>query len=107
MKMTDFTILAVCSNAREIFFRDFMESMVAQDYDSWDLYVIDDDNSFDVEKITKEFFPGDTRVHYRKLRKRSSKAYGTNIGFHFAEGDYVVVTDCHNRLDPHCLYYMV
>ncbi|MCR4610285.1 MAG: glycosyltransferase [Lachnospiraceae bacterium] len=106
MKITSFTILAVCSNTREVFFRDFLESVVAQDYDNWELYIIDADMSSDVEKITKEFFPSDTRVHYRKLKKRTSKAYGTNIGFHFAEGDYVIVTDCHNRLDPHCLYYI-
>lgn len=106
MKLTSFTIVAVCSNTKEIFFRDFLESVVAQDYDNWELYIIDDDNSPDIEKITREFFPEDTRVHYRRLKKRTGKAYGTNIGFHFAEGDYVLITDCHNRLDKSCLYMM-
>ena len=106
MKMTYFTIVTVCSDTREIFFRDFLESVVAQDYDNWEMYVLDDDCSPQHEKIVKEFFPDDTRVHYRKLTKRSGKAYGTNIGFHFAEGDYVIVADCHNRLDKGCLYHL-
>ena len=106
MKMTSFTIVVVCSNTREVFFRDFLESVVAQTYDNWEMYILDDDVSSENERITKEFFPEDTRVHYRKLKKHSGKAYGTNIGFHFAEGDYVVVTDCHNRLDVNCLYHI-
>lgn len=106
MKITSFTIVVVCSNTREVFFRDFLESVVAQDYDSWEMYILDDDYSSNLEAITKEFFPEDTRVHYRKLKNHKGKAYGTNIGFHFAEGDYILVTNCHNRLDPHCLYYM-
>ena len=106
MKITNFTIVAVCFDTKEIFYRDFLESVVAQDYDNWEMYILDCDYSSNIERITQEFFPSDTRVHYRKLTKRNSKAYGTNIGFHFAEGDYVVLTDCHNRLDPHCLYYI-
>lgn len=106
MKLTYFTIIAVCKDAREMFYRDFLESIAAQDYDSFELYVIDGGNNFDVKKITDEFFPQDVRVHYRMLKKRTSKAYGTNIGFHFAEGDYVIVVNCHNRLDPHCLYHL-
>lgn len=106
MKITSFTIVVVCSNTREIFFRDFLESVVAQDYDNWEMYILDDDYSSNLENITKEFFPEDTRVHYRKLKNHKGRAYGVNIGFHFAEGDYVLVTNCHNRLDSHCLYHM-
>ena len=106
MKITTFTILVVCSNTREVFFRDFLESVVAQDYENWELYIIDDDYSSDLERIAREFFPKDTRVHYRQLKNHKGKAYATNIGFHFAEGDYILVTNCHNRLDPHCLYHM-
>lgn len=99
MEMPSFSLIVVCSNTKEVFFKDCLESVIAQKYDKWEMYIIDDDVSGRVEKITKEFFPRDTRVHYRKIKNHKGKAYALNIGFHFAEGDYVIPLNSHDRLD--------
>ncbi len=106
MEMPSFSFVVVCNNTKDIFFKDFLETVIAQNYDNWEMYILDDNVTSNLEKITKEFFPSDTRVHYRKIKNHKGKAYATNIGFHFAEGEYVFICNGQDRLDSHCLYTM-
>lgn len=115
MKKPKFSLVVWTKETNLVFFRDFMESLVAQDYDNWELYVMDEGQKEAIARITTEFFPEDDRVHYRLLRTSKGKAYAYNIGFHFVltevartgqnEG-YLVVADQHDRLNPNTLSVM-
>ena len=117
METSKFAIVVWTGDTQEIFFRDFMESLVAQTYDNWELYVMDEGQGEAVGTIASEFFPEDHRIHYRKLKTNKGKAYAFNIGFHFVfvndarqggegESRYLLVVDQHDRLSPNALALM-
>ena len=117
METPKFAIVVWTRDTNEVFFRDLMESLVAQTYDHWELYVMDEGQSTAVRTITSEFFPEDHRVHYRQLKTNKGKAYAYNIGFHFVfindakegrsdEKQYIVVVNQHDRLSPNALALM-
>ncbi len=118
MEKLKFSVVIWTKDTNEVFFRDFMESMVSQTYDAWEMYVIDEGNDNRISTIVAEFFPEDDRVHYRKLKTNKGKAYAYNIGFHFVlvdaarrgvgdgENDYIILADQHDRLSPSALSVM-
>lgn len=115
MENPKFSLVVWTRDTNEVFFRDFMESVVAQLYNNWELYVIDEGQGDYIRRITAEFFPEDERVHYRQLKTSKGKAYAYNIGFHFVLTDaarrgekegYLVVADQHDRLSPNTFLAM-
>lgn len=115
MEKPKFSLVVWTRDTNEVFFRDFMESVVAQIYENWELYVIDEGQGDYIRRITAEFFPEDDRVHYRQLKTSKGKAYAYNIGFHFVLTDaarrgekegYLVVADQHDRLNPNTFLAM-
>ncbi len=86
------------------YFRDCMESLVQQTHDKWELYVLDENRGGEIAAICKEFFPEDIRMHYRRLKNPKGGAYAYNIGFHFAEGEYVVLVGQHDRISQNALH---
>lgn len=98
----------------ELWFRDLMESLVSQNYEQMQIYVLDENESGAYARIVSEFFPEDDRVHYRRLRSPRGRAYAYNIGFHYVltgygkaekylQGDYVFLVGQHDRLQPDAL----
>lgn len=104
------TVVVWIKDTNEIYYRDLLDSIVAQLYDNRELYIMDEGNNAKIEMITSEFFPEDRRVHYRKLKTSKGKAYAYNIGFHFAlldnarnfsgEDGYLFVIDEKDRFSP-------
>lgn len=85
-------------------FKDCLESIDEQEYREFELYILDNNPSNAIEITIKEFFPDIVdKVHYRRLKKKSSGAYAYNIGAHFAEGDYLVYLNQHDRLSSNTL----
>ncbi len=81
------------------YFKDCLESIDEQEYREFELYILDNNPSNAIESTIKEFFPDIVdKVHYRRLKKKSGGAYAYNIGAHFAEGDYLVYLNQHDRL---------
>lgn len=80
-------------------FKDMLESIDQQDYREFELYILDNNPSNQIELTIKEFFPDIVdKVHYRRLKKSTGAAYAYNIGAHFAEGDQLVFVGQHDRL---------
>ena len=85
-------------------FKDMLESIDQQDYREFELYIMDNNPSNNLEVTIKEFFPDIVdKVHYRRLKKQNGGAYAYNIGIHFAEGDHVVFLGQHDRLSGNTL----
>ena len=79
--------------------KDMLESIDQQDYREFELYLLDNNPTNDIEIVVKEFFPDIVdKAHYRRLKKKNGGAYAYNIGFHFAEGSHVVFIGQHDRL---------
>lgn len=99
-----FSIVVWTADTCEMYFRDLLESVVAQVYDNWELWIFDENEYGRLQQISGEFFPDDDRVHYRRLRNRKGQAYGYNMGFHFGGGDYFVFVGQHDRLSANTLF---
>ncbi len=109
-----FSLLVWTKDTNEYFFRDLMESVVAQSYQNWELFVLDENSDDAIKRVTSEFFPNDKRVHYRRIKNVKGQAYAYNIGFHFVLQEaarrsamgYVLFTGQHDRLSPNSLEIM-
>ena len=95
-----FSILVWTIGTNLDYYREFLSSIVEQDYDNFQLIVLDDNAVSELETITKEFLPENDKVIYRKLKKHNSRAYALNIGLHFATGDYIVLGGQHDTFSP-------
>lgn len=85
-------------------FKDMLESIDQQDYREFELYILDNNPTNELEVTIKEFFPDIVdKVHYRRLKKKNGGAYAYNVGIHFAEGDHVVFLGQHDRLSGNTL----
>lgn len=116
LEMPRISVMIQASHTRDIFFRDCLESLVAQTYGDFELYVLDCNENDYCRQMVSEFFPEDDRVHVRQIKKDNRKAYALNIGFHFVFTEaakhgggslekpwYLFVMDQHDRLAPGAL----
>jgi glycosyltransferase involved in cell wall biosynthesis len=120
--MPKFSVVIRLDQTVEMFFRDCLESLVAQTYEEWELYVLDSNDGDQYGRIVSEFFPGDDRVHYRPVKKDTKLAYALNTGFRFALTDaarlgvgngvedsipwYLFIVQQHDRLASNALQVM-
>ncbi|MCR4675067.1 MAG: glycosyltransferase, partial [Lachnospiraceae bacterium] len=98
-----FTILIRTYGTNLSYYRDCLESLDALSFDNWELIILDENFSQDVQWLTEEMFPDESRVVYRKLKNKHGFAYAYNIGVHFASGDYIVLLGQHDRLSGNTL----
>lgn len=99
-----FSIIVWAHDTNEVFYRDMLESLVQQNYDNFEVYILDEAYDDYYGRVLTEFFPENPDVHYRKLKKNTGGAYAYNIGAHFATCDYVVFLGQHDRISPGTLY---
>lgn len=94
--MAKLSIIVWTHETDEIFYRWCLESINNQDYVDWELNILDENYGERVFKMTDEFFPGDIRVRYKKLKNSKGGAYAYNIGTRFATGKYYLFLDQHD-----------
>ena len=82
-----------------IFFKDCVESVLAQTSPEFELIIFDENPDASVEKLTGEFFANDERLRYRRMSHGSGLSYALNLGLKHAAGDYVFILGQHDRLD--------
>ncbi|MCR5098223.1 MAG: glycosyltransferase [Lachnospiraceae bacterium] len=98
-----FSILIRTADTNGSFFRDALESVIAQTHTDLELVVLDETDSQEVRYICEEMFAGDERIIYRTLKNRQGIAYAYNIGVHFSSGDHVVIMGQHDRISADTL----
>ncbi len=80
-----------------------IHSVLTQDFDDFELLVIDDgstdDTKKEIEKIT------DLRMKYIS-KKNGGKHSALNIGFKEATGEYFIILDSDDWFVPHCLSFL-
>lgn len=80
----------------ERFIRESIESVIAQDYDNWELIIIDDCSSDSTPEICEEYVRRDSRISYHRNEQNLKLPASLNRGFSFATGDYLTWTSDDN-----------
>jgi len=97
------SIITAVYNA-ELYISETIESVIAQDYQNWELIIVDDystDNSFSIAKK----YESDKRIHVFEIPIKSpSLAAGTrNFGIDQAKGKYITFLDADDTWNPNFL----
>lgn len=98
-----FSIIIYASRTNRVYFRDCIESVVAQDYTTFELIIIDENPGTDLGRIVTEFFPDDPRISYRHLRRPVGRARALNYAIETARGQYYCLHGQHDRLSSNAL----
>ncbi|HEX4595126.1 MAG TPA: glycosyltransferase [Bryobacteraceae bacterium] len=88
-------------NSRPKWFRQAVDSMLAQIYPDWQLCIVDDAS----EKPVKP--PDDSRISFASLEARAGISGALNRALAMANGDYIGVLDHDDFLSPDGLFRMV
>lgn len=98
-----FSIIIYAAHTNRLYFRDCIESVVAQSYGTFELIIVDENPGTDLGRIVSEFFPEDPRIIYRHLRRPGGKARALNYAIDTAKGQYYVFHGQHDRLSGNAL----
>ncbi len=91
----------------ERFFREMVESLLAQSYQNWELCVADGsgNEACGFEKLLRAY--ADPRLKYRKLEGNGGISRNTNEGLSMALGEYIGLMDHDDLLAENALYEVV
>ena len=103
MALPLFSILVWADRTNTTYFRDAISSVAEQEYDRFELLILDDNPVSNLKGIATEFFPHDDRLIYRQLKNHEGRAHALNIGMHHAKGEYFVFFGQHDRMSPAAL----
>lgn len=99
------SILVPAYETNPVFFRQMVDSVIAQAYQNWELIIADASPS-DKLKCEMEYCK-DSRIRYLKLKENRGISCNTNEALAEATGDYVGLLDHDDVLEPHALYVMM
>ena len=103
-----FSLVVPAYCTKERFFREMIDSVIAQTYENWELCIAD---ASDREPVSGERSVGeivrdydDDRIRYKKLEKNEGIAQNSNAAMAMAHGDYIALIDHDDLIAPHALY---
>ncbi len=81
------------------FIADAINSVINQSYTNWELIIVDDGSTDDLERVIKTYLEEDTRI---KFVKKSNGGLGSarNFGIQHAEGTYILPLDADDTFEP-------
>lgn len=80
-----------------------IDTFVGQDYDDWEMYVVDDMSQDDTREVIERYAQRDCRIHYL-LNERKKGAQGArNTGLLHSDSEYVVIFDSDDYVYPNFL----
>ncbi|MED4300185.1 glycosyltransferase family 2 protein [Geobacillus stearothermophilus] len=80
-----------------------IESVINQDYDNWELIIIDDCSKDNSRLIAERYMKKDKRIKLISLEKNRGVAYARNIGIKAAKGRYIAFLDSDDLWYPNKL----
>ena len=89
-------IIPTYNSAR--FIGEAIISVIGQDYDAWELIIVDDGSTDDTARVVAEFL-ADTRISYVK-KENSGVSHTRNFGAALAKGDYLCFLDADDFFYP-------
>lgn len=97
------SVITPVYNRAEII-RKTADSVCAQTFQNWELLIVDDGSSDNIDEVIRSHYEHDQRIRFLK-RDRLPKGASTcrNIGAEKAEGEYLLFLDSDDLLEPFCL----
>lgn len=99
-----FSVVVPAYHTPEPYYREMIESVLAQTYPSWQLVIGDAGEDDKLERLTASY--DDKRICYHRLSANRSIADNTNETLQWAQGDYIALLDHDDVLTPDALYEM-
>lgn len=79
--------IVLCTYNRAYCVGRAVESVLAQTYGFWELFVIDDGSTDHTETVMEQYT--DPRIHYIKMEKNRFYCYAANYGLDHCQGEYI------------------
>lgn len=92
------SIITPCYNGAK-YIRETIESVLAQTYPDWEMYIIDDGSKDDSAQIVEEYENKDERIHLLR-QENSGSAAARNNGIRNANGQYIALLDADDLWKP-------
>jgi teichuronic acid biosynthesis glycosyltransferase TuaG len=77
----------------ELFISETIESVISQDYEFWELILVDDCSSDDSVKIINQYVQQDSRIRLIQLYENSGAALARNAAINDSKGRYLTFID--------------
>lgn len=84
--------------------RAFLDSVIAQSYENWELCLADGSEGDAAEKLIRKHYGKERRIRYLHLKKNMGISGNTNAAIKMARGDYLAFADHDDMLTPDALY---
>ena len=88
-------------NTKESYLREAIESILNQTFESFELLIVDDGSTTDVESIVKSY--KDPRIKFYKNEKNLGISLETNRLLDVAQGEYLAIMDS-DDIALHCRF---
>ncbi|WP_213297266.1 glycosyltransferase family 2 protein [Paraburkholderia sacchari] len=99
------SVLVPLYNTPEAFLRRCIESVREQNYDHWELCLVDDASpQTHVQKVCEQYARQDPRIRYVRRSTNGHIAAATNSALEMATGEFAALLDHDDELAAHALY---
>ncbi|MEM3290538.1 MAG: glycosyltransferase [Candidatus Micrarchaeaceae archaeon] len=102
------SIITPTYNTPKTFLIDMIESVLAQTYSNWELYIADGaSKEKHIKEVLDNYTKKDSRIKVKYLPKNKGIAGNSNEAISLASGDYIAFLDHDDTLVPFALYEVV
>lgn len=95
------SVITPCYNG-EKYLADTIESVIAQTYPNWEMFIVDDGSSDGSASLAESYAARDSRIVAMRQRNKGSAA-ARNKGIRHARGQYIALLDADDLWDPRFL----
>ena len=92
------SIIIWTNSTDPVFFRECILSILAQEYEEYEIVVLDENEGREAAAVCEELLASDPRLNFKKLTDKKGAAHAINIGLHRKNGKYVFFMGQHDRL---------
>lgn len=101
------SILIPLYNTDFHFLKVIVDSIRKQSYRNWELCLADASDTDIVGEYVKKHYSKESRIKYKKLKKNEGISSNTNEALRMAVGEYVMLSDHDDIVEPNALYEIV
>lgn len=101
--MNELVSIIVPNYNGEVFLADTIESVIHQNYDNWELIIVDDGSTDNSEEIANKYISSKIRFIKRPVSVKKGGNACRNLGIKNANGKYLIFLDSDDLLAPYCL----
>lgn len=102
------SVLIPVYNINRVFLSECIDSILAQDYDNFEICLVDDCSTLEETRETlEEYQKKDKRIHVKYRKENGHISRASNDAIQMAHGEYIVLVDNDDVLVPHAFSEVV